>query len=71
MAGRRSPIGWFAVRGDARKLKVCASPPEEENFRHGGRSARGLEVRCCAAVFYVMAESHDPQGKQVANAEES
>jgi hypothetical protein len=37
--------------------KTLREPSKEENFRHGGRSAGDLEVRCCAAVFYVMAEA--------------
>jgi hypothetical protein len=36
-------------------------PSRQENFRRGGRSARDLEAHCFAVVFYVMAESHDPQ----------
>ena len=52
--------GKVKVKGNGKGMR---EPSSAENFRHGGRSARGLEVRRKAPDLYVMVESHVPQGK--------
>jgi hypothetical protein len=45
------------MRGWRRKVKSVREPSEQENFRHGGRSARDLVGIASRRRCYVMAEA--------------